>query len=299
MPDRISVTSAEFVRNIGFWQAEALKAPISISYHGRERLVLVAADRYVSAPKISETTTQDALHTARALLDNLSEGYVALSDQLTVRCVNRVAESHFGRPRDALVDQNLLVLFPNLQGSVLINQIQLVLRTRNTANLEVESFVVEGCRLALTIYPIPNGVGLLFSNRAERDALAATAARANALLMGIEQNHDISLANLDIRGRFTKVDDVFVRWTGFDRAALLNCRLVDLIAPAERRVVSDLFDQAATSRKPIAIETQLVRRDLRECRLKGSLSAVQNQDGRWEVLAVLTSGSLEVGRQRA
>ncbi|MGE0531368.1 MAG: hypothetical protein AB7G40_03200 [Hyphomonadaceae bacterium] len=44
MPSRISVSSADFIRNIGYWQNEALRQPISITHHGRERLVLAAPD---------------------------------------------------------------------------------------------------------------------------------------------------------------------------------------------------------------------------------------------------------------
>lgn len=42
----ITVTSVEFQRNIGRYQDEALKEPVSITRNGRERLVVLSADEY-------------------------------------------------------------------------------------------------------------------------------------------------------------------------------------------------------------------------------------------------------------
>lgn len=40
------VTSREFQRNFGRFQNEALKAPLSITRNGRERLVILSAEEY-------------------------------------------------------------------------------------------------------------------------------------------------------------------------------------------------------------------------------------------------------------
>ena len=40
------VTSREFQRNFGRFQDEALKAPLSITRNGRERLVILSAEEY-------------------------------------------------------------------------------------------------------------------------------------------------------------------------------------------------------------------------------------------------------------
>jgi prevent-host-death family protein len=42
----LSVTAAEFQRNIGRYQDEALKQPVSITRNGRERLVVMAVEEY-------------------------------------------------------------------------------------------------------------------------------------------------------------------------------------------------------------------------------------------------------------
>jgi hypothetical protein len=56
MPNRTSVSSADFIRSIGYWQNEALRQPISITHHGRERLVLAAPDALQSSGGSDELT---------------------------------------------------------------------------------------------------------------------------------------------------------------------------------------------------------------------------------------------------
>ncbi len=42
----VSVTSAEFQKGFGRYREAALKEPVTITHHGRESLVLMAADEY-------------------------------------------------------------------------------------------------------------------------------------------------------------------------------------------------------------------------------------------------------------
>lgn len=41
-----SVTSAEFQKNFGTYKEAALRAPVAITNHGRESLVVLSADEY-------------------------------------------------------------------------------------------------------------------------------------------------------------------------------------------------------------------------------------------------------------
>ena len=46
-PDEVvTVTSADFQRNIGLYQDEALKKPVAITKNGRPRTVLISAEEY-------------------------------------------------------------------------------------------------------------------------------------------------------------------------------------------------------------------------------------------------------------
>ncbi len=42
----VTVSSVEFQRNFGRYQDAALTAPVAISHHGRERLVMISVEEY-------------------------------------------------------------------------------------------------------------------------------------------------------------------------------------------------------------------------------------------------------------
>jgi prevent-host-death family protein len=44
--DMLTVSAAEFQRNFGRYQDEALKQPVSITRNGRDRLVVLAVEEY-------------------------------------------------------------------------------------------------------------------------------------------------------------------------------------------------------------------------------------------------------------
>jgi hypothetical protein len=76
MPDRIVVPAADFVRNIGHWQNQALEQPIAITYHGRERLILVSAKRFdevrEEGPNAEHPSTDATAPELQWLLDAIS-----------------------------------------------------------------------------------------------------------------------------------------------------------------------------------------------------------------------------------
>lgn len=50
----ITVTSADFQRNIGLYQDEALKKPVAITKNGRPRTVLISAEEYARLKRLDQ-----------------------------------------------------------------------------------------------------------------------------------------------------------------------------------------------------------------------------------------------------
>jgi prevent-host-death family protein len=50
--DTVTVTSAEFQRNIGTYQDIALIKPVTITKNGRERTVLISAEEYARLKRL-------------------------------------------------------------------------------------------------------------------------------------------------------------------------------------------------------------------------------------------------------
>lgn len=82
----VSITALEFQRNIGRYQDAALVEPVSITKHGRERLVLISAEEFHRLLQrsrqvlhVSELEDEDI-----ALIENshMSDEHARLNDEL-------------------------------------------------------------------------------------------------------------------------------------------------------------------------------------------------------------------------
>jgi len=67
--DMVSITSVEFQRNIGQYQDTALTEPVSISRHGRERLVLISAEEF----HLLQQRARQVLHVSEFTDDDISQ----------------------------------------------------------------------------------------------------------------------------------------------------------------------------------------------------------------------------------
>jgi PHD/YefM family antitoxin component YafN of YafNO toxin-antitoxin module len=65
----VSVTAAELQKQFGRFRDLALREPVSVTHHGRESLVIVAADEYA---RLKALDTRQALHPWE-LPDDLAE----------------------------------------------------------------------------------------------------------------------------------------------------------------------------------------------------------------------------------
>lgn len=54
-----AITSAELQKKFGLYREKALKEPVSVTHHGRESLVLLAADEY---KRLKALDTRQALY---------------------------------------------------------------------------------------------------------------------------------------------------------------------------------------------------------------------------------------------
>ncbi|GAM99989.1 hypothetical protein U91I_03647 [alpha proteobacterium U9-1i] len=285
MSERISVSSADFVRNIGVWQERALHAPIAITYHGRERLVLLAAESF-SVSNDSNAPT-DAIDQLSAIVDNMAEGFVAIADDYSVVAANHVAEGYFGRSRRSMEGTAFTSIFPALKDSLLMSQVQRVMRAREAATFELESIVFPGRRLECRVFPLSRGVGILFVNVTEREALRGALAEAEAMRAAASLHPDIASATCDPRGRLLHADARFCAWVGFEPSAILHCRFVDIVAPASRREVGEALERALDAN--LTVTTRLLAKDLTERQLTLSLSPITSVSGTKGVCILATT----------
>lgn len=244
MPNRISVSSADFIRNIGYWQSEALKHPISITHHGRERLILAAVEQFQHSASANEAELEKALSLSRSLnstiLDQVEEGYVRFDEHLRIISVNRVVDETLGRPREQLIDAALVDTFPSIASSVWQNHLQRVLRSRKAENFESR---FDHIHIRARAFPLLEGVGVIFHNITEEVRLRDACENSDAQIAAMANIAELSSVHMNHQGRIEFADDAFCQLTSFTSADLTGHKLTDLVSIENRRPLSEALER--------------------------------------------------------
>lgn len=243
MSNRVSVSSADFIRNIGFWQNEALRRPISITHHGRERLVLAAPDAFQASAADEDAVSGLAKLRAdvAAVQENLGDGYLSFDAQLCIRHSNAVAEAFVGMSREDLEGASIVNALPQPLASILCDRVQRVIRTRQTERFEVGA--PDGRHLALTVFPVAVGAAALLRNVTETHLLRRSLEDGEAMQKAVRVHARAASIKLDARARVEAVDEAFTTWTGFGGADLIGHRILDLVASAQRREGAEMIER--------------------------------------------------------
>lgn len=258
MPNRISVSSADFIRNIGYWQNEALRQPISITHHGRERLVLAAPDAFQATTGSDDVGNSLAKLRAdvAAVQDNLGDGYLSIDAQLCIRHSNAVAEAFVGASREDLEGASIVSVLPQPLASILADRVQRVIRTRQAERFEVGA--PDGRHLAVTVFPVSVGAAALIRNVTESHALRRLMEEGEAIQQAVRIHAQASAIKLDARARVETVDDAFTSWSGFSSADLAGHRLLDLVAATQRRECAETIERVLREGRPQMMKLTLL-----------------------------------------
>jgi PAS domain S-box-containing protein len=271
MADRIAVPSADFIRNIGYWQGEALRNPISITHHGRDRLVLATPEAFhaddASGPAASRALT-DARGDQAALLENFGDGYLAFDARLRITASNAIVGAFTGRAIEDLHGAALLDVMPQPLASILQERSGRVLRARKPEGFEASTF--DGRRIEARVFPLAEGGGVLFRNTTEVFMLRRRLEVAQAIDAALHLHSRAASIRLDVRARIEAVDEVFCRWSGFRADDVVGHRFLDLISPPQRRGTGELIERVM--RDGVTRETPLTLVAKRGAEMPGTLT---------------------------
>lgn len=298
MQNRVSVSSADFIRNIGHWQNEALRRPISITHHGRERLVLAAPAEF-NAGAVADTAVKAAFSQMRAdadaVLENLDDGYIAFDAALRVKRTNATAEAFIGRSRDGLQGATAAEFMPQPLGVVLHDRLQRVMRARKYETFEA---AVGDRHISVRVFPMTEGAGVLFSNTTEQHDQRLRIGEANALRAATNGHPHATAIRLDASGRVKEIDDDFCSWSGHQREDVIGHRFTDLLPPTYRREVAEVLESATRDSAPQQVEITLLGKQGQEISGMLTLAPIQTEFITHGVMAVwvFTGKAVEANR---
>ncbi|HEX4891718.1 MAG TPA: HWE histidine kinase domain-containing protein, partial [Hyphomicrobiaceae bacterium] len=102
------------------------------------------------------------------ILEGIGEGFYSVDGQWTVRRFNREAARHFGRSAADIIGRNLWDTFPGARETSLGQLFLDTMDTRQTAASETESVIFPGRWLQYRLFPLGDGIGVVFRDISDR-----------------------------------------------------------------------------------------------------------------------------------
>ncbi len=272
-----TASAAEVSRNFGDWQSRAMHTPVTITHHGRPRLMLLsvelfnehAHDEFAGASEPGSSSIHAQL---RAVLNQIHDGFIAFDKDLRVIDMNPAAESFIGVAKEEVIGRDLRDVQPQTQGSIAWDFYRRVLRTGESVEFRVKSTVRNQPPLKVQAFPYDDvGVGVLFTNLSAVEEVQVLKARDQAAKSALQAEADVGLLRLNARGVIEEVDARFCLISGFSAQQLSGIMLVELVAPKDRALVQRTLNAAIRDETPKAVSATILLRDGRERRLKLSL----------------------------
>ncbi len=264
MAARLTIASSEFIRNVGYWQNEALRRPVGITHHGRERLVLTNPEDY-DAPRagggVDHAAAALALADAEAVFANLEEAFVAFDARLCVTRSNAAADEMLGLSPDWLRGARLAEVFAQPFALVLEERLQRAMRARKAEAFEAP---MNALHLSVRVFPLSDGAGVLLGNRTELRDERVRLGVADALCAATNRHPHAAGIKLDASGRIIGLHDSLCALTGWAREEIVGQRLVDLLRPDQRDAVTAALERVMDVGAPEEMQVVLPRSDGRE-----------------------------------
>ena len=273
------VTAGEISRNFGQWQDRALGGPVIVTHHGRPRVVLVSADYYSASkedhsfhPREDREPSYEV--SQHAILDHVTEAFMALNAELHITAVNHVFEALVGHNASQLAGRWKQVRPEPAARSLMGEQFKRALRTGETLEFEAPGDAPGVRRYAFRAFPYPGGVAVLIQNRTAEREMQAQLNEARALDAALSMLPQVMVLRLNVRGVLTTVDAGFAKRLGFSAEELICCRLPDIARPGDRAELTAALEAALQGGQPSQISTTLLIKDGGELPVRIGLATV-------------------------
>jgi PAS domain S-box-containing protein len=172
------------------------------------------------APSIADATLQLELELA-TILEGIGEGFYAVDRDWRLTRFNLAAARHLGREPVSVLGKVLWEVFPSANGSELQRLYRQVMATRVAASGETASILVADRWLAYRIFPLLDGIGVVFNDISDRKR-----AEAHRELLLNELNHRVRNTLATVQSMASQT----LRNAGVDQGVhrVLEARLITL-----------------------------------------------------------------------
>lgn len=242
-----TVSSAELTRNFAYWQDRAMHGPVTITYHGRPRYVLLAAESWDAERSISDGESARRELEYQFLVEHMDGGLLVADTALRITDASSATALILGRSAATLVGSPITDVLPGSSHATVLSSLRHVLRNGEQAQFDLLLDEENGTRLRVRAFPWVEGVALLLRVSFEDDE-EARLAEQTALERARQAHGRIEVLRLTVRGTVTMVEAEFAKLVGLARDRILGLRFSDLLAVRDRTIARDAIERVLSGR---------------------------------------------------
>lgn len=224
-----------------------MHGPVTITYHGRPRYVLLAAESWDAERSISDGESARRELEYQFLIEHMDGGLLIADPMLRITDASSTAALILGRSAATLVGTPITDVLPAPTHAPLLSSLRQVLRSGEQAQFDLLFDQENNTRLRVRAFSWVEGVALLLRVSHDDDEQARLSEQA-ALERARQAHGGIEVLRLDVRGTVEQVEVEFARRLGLTREKVLGLRFADLLALDDRAVARDAIERVLGGR---------------------------------------------------
>jgi len=224
-----------------------MHGPVTITYHGRPRYVLLAAESWDAERSISDGESARRELEYQFLVEHMDGGLLVTDTALRITDSSSAAALILGRSAAALVGSPITDALPASTHTTVLSSLRHVLRSGEQAQFDLVLDEENGTRLRVRAFPWVEGVALLLRVSYEDDE-EARLSEQTALEKARQAHGRIEVLRLTVRGTVTMVEAEFAKLVGLARDRILGLRFSDLLAVRDRSVAREAIERILSGR---------------------------------------------------
>lgn len=238
------VSSAELIRNFSYWQHRAALGPLTVTYHGKPRYILVAKDAWDAVAQDGPVGVAGDVRELEYdfLVEHMDGGLLLLDAELAIYEASTAAALLLGRTRAELEAQPLRNILPPAVAGAVVEHLRDVLRDGEQSQFDLRWDAPGDARLRVRAFPWVRGVAMILRVHYANDD-SARLAEHSALEKARAAHGGVSVVRMTLRGTIATADPELTGLLGFSRDRLLGLRFVDLLDLKDRPRAREAIEQ--------------------------------------------------------
>ncbi|MBV9841461.1 MAG: PAS domain-containing protein [Sphingomonadaceae bacterium] len=292
------VSAADITRNFGMWQDKVSQGPLVVTHHGRPRVVMLSVEAFEELTagesgvgRGSQSRGDDGEDRIRfdMLIEQVGGSVMILDRDLCFTRVNAEAVVHFGSPASALLGHSIEVLYPRIADGPLGDAMRRVAQGGEPMALDMPPDFGRGQHWRARIFPLPEGVAVMFRNVTNEVRSEHEAQERIALQAAREAHGRVGVGRLTLRATFEHVEPGLAKLAGFTPDRLKGVRITDLLVLNQRALVQEELESVLARGEARTVHTTMLVNGGNELRICMALAPIREGFGITGAVLLLTA----------